>query len=83
MPQAIHQPGCRYRKYLPYGKTMIPPERDAKGRFKPGGHDCGGTFVCKGCGRTVGWCFGCDDPDPKLAELCDDCWTFATGGAKS
>lgn len=69
MPQAIHQPGCYYRRYLL--TPFVPPERDKKGRFRPGGHDCGGTFVCPGCGRTVGWCYGCDD---ELFELCDDCW---------
>ena len=73
---SFHQPGCCYRGYLI--TPSIPRERDKLGRFLPGGHACGGTFVCPMCKRTVGWCFGCDDADPKLAELCDDCWTKVT-----
>lgn len=30
--------------------------------------NCGGTYVCPDCGRTVGWCFG-GAPDPR----CNDC----------
>jgi hypothetical protein len=75
---STHQPGCRYRSYRL--EPSQPLERDKNGRFLRGGHDCGGTFVCPGCGRTVGWCYGCDDKDEDLAELCDDCWAKATEG---
>lgn len=33
---------------------------------------CGGDFTCEGCGRLVGWCFGCADELGE--EHCDDCW---------
>ncbi len=34
---------------------------------------CGGTFVCAGCRRTVGWCVG---SGAELGEEhCDDCYT--------
>jgi hypothetical protein len=36
---------------------------------------CNGTYVCLGCERECGWCFGCGDDMP---ELCDDCWFDVT-----
>jgi hypothetical protein len=29
------------------------------------------TFVCAECGKTVGYCMGCDDDYP---DICSDCW---------
>lgn len=64
-----HQVGCKW----------IPPHRDVDGRFGTGGApECGGEFVCARCKQKVGWCRGCDDEDPYLAELCDNCWLFET-----
>lgn len=34
---------------------------------------CGGTFICEGCNRMVGWCRG--GSDDLGAEHCDDCWS--------
>jgi hypothetical protein len=31
----------------------------------------GFTFVCAVCGKSVAWCFGCDD---EMWDACDDCW---------
>ena len=39
------------------------------------GFRCGGSYVCPGCARICGWCFGCGDDMP---ELCDDCWLDVT-----
>lgn len=65
MRRQVHEPSCRWR----------PAERDQMGRFvSAAGPECGGTFVCVECGRTVGWCRGGDDPDPRLAEMCSACW---------
>jgi hypothetical protein len=36
---------------------------------------CGGTWVCAGCNRLVGFCGGCSDDMP---ELCDECWNDVT-----
>jgi hypothetical protein len=36
---------------------------------------CGGTYVCTGCERKVGWCFGAAD---NMPELCDECWAEVT-----
>lgn len=33
--------------------------------------ECGGWYVCEGCFRVVGWCFGAYD---DLPDRCDDCW---------
>jgi hypothetical protein len=63
-----HEPGCRYQKYRVNG-APIPLERDTKGHFLQGGHECGGSFVCLKCGRRVGRCFGKGKDD-----LCKDCW---------
>lgn len=45
-----------------------------------GGDVCEGTedrpgkrYVCKGCDRSVLWCFGGDD---NLPFHCDDCWAL-------
>jgi len=35
----------------------------------------GHTFFCPSCLTYRSWCFGCDDDDPYLAGLCDDCWS--------
>ncbi len=33
--------------------------------------DCGGTFRCARCKKTVGWCCGASDNRP---DVCDACW---------
>lgn len=33
---------------------------------------CGGTYQCKRCKRTCGWCNGAADNKP---DECDDCWS--------
>lgn len=40
------------------------------GRCLRGLEDCT-IFTCKGCGQEMPSCFGCDDAD---LDLCDMCW---------
>jgi len=37
--------------------------------------ECGGTWVCPGCERLVGFCLGCAD---NMPVLCDSCWDDVT-----
>ena len=37
---------------------------------------CGGIYLCPGCQRLCGWCFGCGDDMP---DHCDDCWALENG----
>jgi hypothetical protein len=55
----VHAPGCTAPLVV-------------NGVRRPG---CNGTYVCLGCERECGWCFGCGDDMP---ELCDDCWFDVT-----
>ncbi len=32
--------------------------------------ECGGIYVCPGCIRVCGWCFGGSD---SQSDFCDDC----------
>ena len=51
-----------------YGLTKRPRVKHARGC------PCGGSYICAGCRREVGYCDGGSDDMP---HHCDDCWAKA------